>query len=66
MTPQPPGTLPAQTPMPRVIIAASTGTVFEYYDFLLYGSLATFFGALFFLACFFAARGSSRSWCIGS
>ena len=48
MTPQPPGTLPAQTPMPRVIIAASTGTVFEYYDFLLYGSLATFFGALFF------------------
>lgn len=36
------------TPMPRVVIAASTGTVFEYYDFLLYGSLATFFGALFF------------------
>ena len=34
--------------MPRVVIAASTGTVFEYYDFLLYGSLATFFGALFF------------------
>lgn len=36
------------TPMPRVVIAASTGTVFEYYDFLLYGSLVTFFGALFF------------------
>ncbi len=36
------------TPMPRVIIAASTGTVFEYYDFLLYGTLATFFGSLFF------------------
>ena len=36
------------TPMPRVIVAASTGTVFEFYDFLLYGSLATFFGVLFF------------------
>ena len=36
------------TPMSRVVVAASTGTVFEYYDFLLYGSLATFFGALFF------------------
>ncbi len=34
--------------MPRVVIAASLGTVFEYYDFLLYGSLAAFFGALFF------------------
>ena len=34
--------------MPRVVVAASTGTVFEYYDFMLYGSLATFFGALFF------------------
>ena len=37
-----------RTPMSRVVLAASTGTVFEYYDFLLYGSLATFFGALFF------------------
>ncbi len=37
-----------RTPMPRVVVAASTGTVFEYYDFMLYGSLATFFGALFF------------------
>jgi MFS family permease len=36
------------TPMPRIIVAASTGTVFEFYDFLLYGSLATFFGVLFF------------------
>ena len=34
--------------MPRVVIAASTGTVFEFYDFLLYGSLAMFFGRLFF------------------
>jgi hypothetical protein len=37
-----------RSPMPRVIVAASTGTVFEFYDFLLYGSLATFFGVLFF------------------
>ena len=42
-------TTPAtRTPMPKVVLAASTGTVFEYYDFLLYGSLVTFFGALFF------------------
>ena len=34
--------------MSRVVVAASTGTVFEYYDFFLYGSLITFFGALFF------------------
>ena len=34
--------------MTRVVAAASTGTVFEYYDFFLYGSLVTFFGALFF------------------
>jgi MFS family permease len=38
----------APTPMPRVVVAASLGTVFEYYDFLLYGSLAAFFGSLFF------------------
>src|SRR5580698_11115731 len=31
-----------------VVIAASLGTVFEWYDFFLYGSLAVFFGALFF------------------
>lgn len=37
-----------RTPMTRVVVAASTGTVFEYYDFFLYGSLVTFFGALFF------------------
>lgn len=34
--------------MKRVVTAASLGTVFEYYDFLLYGSLAAFFGILFF------------------
>jgi MFS family permease len=31
-----------------VVIAASLGTIFEWYDFYLYGSLAVFFGALFF------------------
>ena len=32
----------------RVIVAASVGTLFEWYDFYLYGSLAIFFGSLFF------------------
>ena len=32
----------------RVIFAASLGTLFEWYDFFLYGSLAVFFGGLFF------------------
>jgi MFS family permease len=32
----------------RVITAASIGTLFEWYDFYLYGSLAVFFGGLFF------------------
>jgi MFS family permease len=31
-----------------VIFAASLGTLFEWYDFYLYGSLAVFFGTLFF------------------
>jgi MFS family permease len=31
-----------------VLVAASLGTVFEWYDFFLYGSLAVFFGGLFF------------------
>jgi len=30
------------------VIAASLGTVFEWYDFFLYGTLAVFFSALFF------------------
>jgi MFS family permease len=34
----------------RVIVAASIGTLFEWYDFYLSGSLAIFFGALFFPA----------------
>ncbi len=32
----------------NVIVASSLGTVFEWYDFYLYGSLAVFFGSLFF------------------
>src|SRR5271167_255425 len=31
-----------------VIVAASLGTVFEWYDFFLYGTLAVFFSILFF------------------
>ncbi len=34
----------------RVILASSLGTLFEWYDFYLYGSLAVFFGGLFFPA----------------
>jgi MFS family permease len=32
----------------RIIMAASLGTLFEWYDFYLYGTLAVFFGELFF------------------
>src|SRR5436190_15592994 len=32
----------------RVIFASSLGTLFEWYDFYLYGSLAVFFGGKFF------------------
>ena len=32
----------------QVVLASSVGTVFEWYDFYLYGSLAVFFGGLFF------------------
>src|SRR5262245_25251033 len=32
----------------RVIIASSVGTVFEWYDFYLYATLAPFFAILFF------------------
>src|SRR5947208_13720015 len=31
-----------------VVLASSTGTVFEWYDFYLYATLAPFFAALFF------------------
>lgn len=32
----------------QVVLAAALGTVFEWYDFFIYGSLAVFFGSLFF------------------
>ena len=32
----------------KVIFASSLGTVFEWYDFYLYGTLAVFFSSLFF------------------
>jgi MFS family permease len=32
----------------RILFAASAGTLFEWYDFYLYGTLAVFFGELFF------------------
>jgi len=32
----------------KVIFASSVGTIFEYYDFYLYGTLAVFFGEMFF------------------
>jgi hypothetical protein len=32
----------------RIIVTASLGTLFEWCDFYLYGSLAVFFGGLFF------------------
>ena len=38
------------TTLRRVILASSLGTLFEWYDFYLYGSLAVFFGGLFFPA----------------
>ncbi|MBI3289285.1 MAG: MHS family MFS transporter [Elusimicrobia bacterium] len=37
-----------QASLRRVILAASLGTLFEWYDFYLYGSLAVFFGGKFF------------------
>lgn len=37
-----------QASIRKVIFASSLGTIFEYYDFYLYGTLAVFFGQLFF------------------
>jgi MFS family permease len=38
----------AQQGLSRIILASSLGTLFEWYDFYLYGTLAVFFGELFF------------------
>src|ERR1700687_5458427 len=38
----------AEVNVKQVIFASSVGTLFEWYDFYLYGSLAAFFGGLFF------------------
>ena len=43
-----PGSAQARAEERRVIIASSVGTVFEWYDFYLYATLAPFFAALFF------------------
>jgi MFS family permease len=37
-----------QATLRRVIVASAVGTLFEWYDFYLYGSLAVFFGKKFF------------------
>src|SRR6201994_3907370 len=46
------GVVPAARPMTadekKIILASSLGTVFEWYDFYLYGSLAVIIGAKFF------------------
>lgn len=39
---------PDKTSTRKVIFASSVGTIFEYYDFYLYGTLAVFFGEMFF------------------
>ncbi|MEJ0040299.1 MAG: MFS transporter [Gammaproteobacteria bacterium] len=39
---------PKKASIRKVIFASSVGTIFEYYDFYLYGTLAVFFGSLFF------------------
>jgi MFS family permease len=43
-----PGAPDFQTEEKKVIFASSLGTVFEWYDFYLYATLAPFFAALFF------------------
>lgn len=47
-SPEPAGEVQEVTNVKRVIFASSVGTLFEWYDFYLYGSLAAFFGELFF------------------
>jgi MFS family permease len=48
MTKEAPAAIAEPASLRRVLVAASLGTLFEWYDFYLYGSLAVFFGGLFF------------------
>src|SRR3978361_747472 len=43
-----PSTQPMTSDEKKIILASSLGTVFEWYDFYLYGSLAVIIGAQFF------------------
>ncbi|MFK0280905.1 MFS transporter [Streptomyces sp. NPDC090499] len=47
-SPQPPQTSPRE--LRRIIAASSTGTLIEWYDFFIYGSLAVVFSGFFFPA----------------
>lgn len=47
-TPHAPSAPAHQQDTKRVVFAAALGTVFEWYDFFIYGSLAAFFSTLFF------------------
>src|SRR3954449_4884314 len=47
-TPSPGPTPGTPASLRRVIFASSLGTLFEWYDFYLYGTLAVFFGSKFF------------------
>jgi MFS family permease len=48
MSEEPPTAVIDSATIRRVIFASSLGTLFEWYDFYLYGSLAVFFGSRFF------------------
>lgn len=43
-------TVPDEATLRQVTLASSLGTLFEWYDFYLYGNLLAFFGSLFFPA----------------
>src|ERR1700709_2184733 len=45
-----PATQPAQSDMRLIIAAISAGTIFEWYDFFIYGTLAAIIGKTFFPA----------------
>lgn len=45
---QKPNSVLSPSDLRKVVVASSVGTVFEWYDFFLYGTLAVFFSSLFF------------------